>query len=163
MKLYKPHTQKRASLYSLLTACVATIWLLAGTAGCHGQQEDEDPESVADSFADAYFNYDYVRAMRYSTPESSRWIQFAASNIYQADIDALRAMETGATAKTTDINDGDTDSTLVATVQVDGYLLRDTIGKAGRVVDGLEFKLPMVKRQGKWLVHLDRQIRGKEE
>lgn len=139
-------------------------WLAAvtgmGLAGCGESTPEEDPASVADSFSEAYFNYDFMKASRYTTAESRRWLSYAASNVYEADIEVLRGMESGATVEIDGVDDGDTDSTAMATVRVDNYMLRDTIGRSGRVVSGLAFRLPMVKRGGKWLVHLSEMPRS---
>lgn len=148
---------------SLCTVILLFIGVLIGMSGCYRQSTDEDPENVVDSFSEAYFNYDFSEAMKYTTPESQRWIRFAASNIYPADIEVLKSMETGASVQVTNIEDGETDSMLVATVQVDGYMTRDTLGQSGRVVDGQVFQLPLVKRNGKWLIHLQGQLRGRYE
>ena len=161
------HVVKKMNIFMRKTLLgLLAVGMAAGVlSGCHDRTPDEDPTLVADSFAEAYFNYDFSKALGYCTPESGRWIRFAASNIYAADVEALRGMASGATVEIDDVDDGDTDSTAVATVNVDGYLQRDTIGRPGRVMGAQTYRLPLVRRDGKWQVNLTalpREVRPEE-
>lgn len=125
--------------------------LLTGCMG--GINDDGDAESVAESFAKDYFNYNLKEAQLFCTPESERWIRFAASNIYEADVERLRGMDSGADVELIGV-DYTSDTTAVAVLRVDGALVRDTIGSAGHVVDKSEYRLTLVKRGERWLVRM---------
>lgn len=123
-------------------------------AACNWRRDgDEDQlcEDV-DSFAVHYFNWRYAEALPYCTDESRPWLQFAASNVRQADVDSLRAMESGASCEVGDI-DYTSDSTALATVRVEGLLVPDTLGRSSHRLSSGTAQIPLVFR-GKWKVHL---------
>lgn len=139
----------------IISLLVCPFLLLATGFGCGSGNSDRDKaEAAASSFAQAYFNYNFDEAAKYCTQDSRRWLSFAASNIYEADIEVLRNMDTGATAEVTDMDFSDDDSTAVATVEVANFMQRDTIGKAGRVIDAAVFALTLVRRDGVWKVRM---------
>lgn len=139
----------------ILSMLVCPFLLLATGFGCGSGNSDRDKaETAASSFAQAYFNYNFDEAAKFCTQDSRRWLSFAASNIYEADVEVLRNMETGATAEVTDMDFSDEDSTAVATVEVANFMQRDTIGKAGRVIDAAVFALTLVRRDGVWKVRM---------
>ena len=94
----------------------------------------EVAERVATAWGQAYFNYDFQRAAKYVTSESNRWLSFAASNIYQSDVDLLREQEEGVSVEVDDYCELD-DSTAEVILTVRNFLQRDTIGRAGRFID----------------------------
>lgn len=114
----------------------------------------EASERVATKWAEAYFNYDFERAAKYVTPESRKWLAFAASNVYQADIDVLRAQEQGARVSM-DGYEATSDSSCVVCLEVDNFLLRDSIGKAGHIVSGCRFNITLVRREGRLMVRME--------
>lgn len=133
----------------LLSLAIALLSVACGQAGA-----DKQVRQAADAFAAAYFDYDLAAAIPLCTPESERWLRFAASSISEADLDVLRSMDEGADASPSQIESlGDTVATV--SVAVDNYMQRDTIGRAGHVVDGQVYHFRLVQRGGKWLVSLD--------
>lgn len=129
-------------------------FLIFLSSSCGQPEAARQVEEAAVAFATAYFNYDFATASKLSTPESARWLRFAASNVYEPDLEALRSMEGGAEVGQPDVESlGDT-AALVA-VAIDNYMQRDTIGQRGRVVGGQTYHLCLVRRGEKWLVSLD--------
>lgn len=126
---------------------------LLAVAGCGGDSDGGDVCEVAEGFGRAYFNYDFDSAKKYCTAESERWLRFAASNVYEADVEALRAMENGAEVETDDY-ETTTDTTATVWLTVSGFLERDTIGHAGHVSDKGRFAVPMVRRGETWKVRM---------
>ena len=53
------------------------IFLLMGCQLIDGKSENAVDKSL-ENWADAYFNFHYQDAMEYITPESGKWIHFAA-------------------------------------------------------------------------------------
>ena len=55
------------------------------------EKEQYDPDRLvsekAERFAEAYFNFDYQEAIEHVDSASVKWINFAASNVTQSDID----------------------------------------------------------------------------
>lgn len=130
-------------------------------AACGHADTDEQVREAAERFANAYFNYDFKTALSLCTPESERWLRFSASNVTEADLEALRAMESGAEVATADVESLGTDAATVS-VTVDNFLQRDTIGRPGHVENGQTFRLNLSLRQGKWLVSLNGLPRTRE-
>ena len=118
------------------------------------------------AFAEAYFNYDFLRAAELVTPESMKWLRFAASNITQQDIDILNAQEMPTVVDVTDYWQAPGDSTGTATVEVTDYLQKRTVGGSMQLVDEATFQLSVVEREGVYYVRMEglprsgRQSRG---
>ena len=133
-----------------------TGWLAA--AGCSwGTGPDEKvAEEVATAFAEAYFDCDLTRALRYVTPESRRWVAFAASNVGQATVDLLngRGEDEQTTVTLTGREQAD-DSTVVVRLRVENGLAADSIGAAGSIGDGDCYALRVVNREGRWMVKME--------
>ena len=68
------------------------IWALAlSLTACSMLRDDDQATAVAVEWGEAFFNCDYHAAEALCTPESRRWLQFAASNTTQHDLDMLKA------------------------------------------------------------------------
>lgn len=134
--------------------------LLAGTClslvSCNdvpnGEKKELDKEVTA--FADAYFGYDFDLALQHCTPESRKWLVYAASNVHEEDLETLRSQEEGTSAEVIDY-DFDSDTTGTAIVEVHRFLQTDSIGQPGRMVDQATFSLPIVHTGGKWTVRME--------
>lgn len=139
-------------LYLLLT----TSLLISVATACDGGDDVAEADDVAKAFSEAYFNYDFNTAATFCTSESERWLRFAASNVYEADVKVLRNMSDGAKVEVDDIVYYSDDTTAVAKVNVTGAMVRDTVGVAGHV-DGetRSYTLRLVKRGGRWLVRME--------
>ena len=129
---------------------------LCALTGCYDNEADpnaEIKECVID-FAEAYFNYEFMEARERVTPESEKWLRFAASNMTQEDIDMLNAKSVPATTAVNDITTVD-DTTAIAVVEVKDFLQKDSIGKAGSIVDEATFALTVIKRNKKYFVRME--------
>jgi len=115
---------------------------------------DELATQQAKLFADSYFNYDYTSALALITPESAKWLQFAASNITQNDIDQLNAHNEEVTTDVTDLLWID-DTTALATIEAANYLLKDSIGRNMRRMDEGTFQIKIVERQGQYYIKME--------
>lgn|SRR5574344_361170 len=126
-------------------------------AGCGNSPKggEDSVETDVKAFADAYFNYEFPKAAKYCTPESERWLRYASSNVHQADVEVLRNAEEGASIEINDISYNDDDTTGTATVTARNYMRMDTIGNAGHIIKEALFKLPIVLRNGKWLIKME--------
>lgn len=120
-----------------------------------GKERQDDPRTVVESFANAYFNWRFKEAEHFVTDESKKWIVFAASQVDSEDIDSLRAMEYAATVEVEDIDDID-DSTAVATVTVKDFLSSDSIGKHPCIQEEGNFQIPVLFDGKNWKVKLTR-------
>jgi len=134
---------------------IAITLFLSAVFGCSDGQSDQlDAAVVAERFGVAYFNYDFEQALQYCTAESERWLSFAASNVYEADLQVLRGMEKGAEVEAEPADYAADDSTATVVLNVSGAMVRDTIGRSGRIVGDGTYSLSLVKREGRWLVRM---------
>ena len=107
------------------------------------------------AFAEAYFNYDFQRAAELVTPESMKWLRFAATNITQQDVDMLNAQEMPTVVDVTDYWQAPGDSTGTATVEVTNYLQKTAIEGGMQLVDDATFQLTVVEREGVYYVRME--------
>lgn len=94
---------------------------------------------VACDFGRAYFNCHYAEAATYVTADSRRWLEYAASNMTQTDVDQLRAAPGDARVEALEVL-GDSTMRLL----VSNFLCKDTLGRAGHYVDRATFVLTIV-------------------
>ena len=98
-------------------------------ASCNAGFEGDDAAlKVATDWADAYFNCDFHEAATFATPESDKWLRFAASNTTEQDLQTLEGK---------------------ATATADDYFSPAQIQEEGT------FLITVVKRDGKWKVRME--------
>ena len=123
-----------------LTACKLT------------NREDTLATDVAVQWGEAFFNCDYHAAQALSTPESRRWLQFAASNTTQQDLDLLK--QHAAEVEATDYFPAANDTLRVVQLVVRNSLSPAVNGGAPLQVDEALFSVTVVKRNDQWLVRM---------
>ena len=140
----------RFSFISLLAFALACF-------SCSGNLGSSESRLVtcADSFAVHYFNYHFADAMRFCTPESEKWLRYAASNVHQADIDKLRAQEEPATVEIGETEINETDSTATISMTVSNFLRMDSIGTSGHWVSHATFKFQAVCKNKQWKIRME--------
>lgn len=115
---------------------------------------------AVDSFSIAYFNWRFKDAAKYVDQGSMPWLDYAASQVSQEDVDSLKAMVEGASVEVKDVEGSG--SYRVATVEARGFLSFDSIGRPPRIVYKATFQLPVNKVGESWKVvlrSLPRQVR----
>ena len=116
------------------------------------QSDDDKATDVAVQWGEAYFNCDYHAAEALSTPESLRWLQFAASNTTQQDLDLLK--QQAAEVEATDFFPEANDTLRVVELRVNHYLSKNlSMGVSQQKEEGI-FQTTVVKRGDKWLVRM---------
>jgi hypothetical protein len=113
-------------------------------------------EEVTTDFARAYFNYDYKRAQQYITPESKKWLRFAATNVTQQTLDLLNQRSE---EKQTDVclesSEVLNDSTQMVSVSVTNYVDTDSLGQQPFVREEAVYRMKVVCRDDKWMVRME--------
>lgn len=123
---------------------------------CEQTEKDLDAkvlEHVA-AFAEAYFNYDFEKARRMVTPNSEKWLRFAASNVTQEDVDLLNAQEGVATVEAEGYERLN-DSTLAVTLTVRDFLTKDSLGATGRIEAEGQFRFVAIRQDKSFLVRME--------
>ena len=126
------------------------MWLRIPHEGSEKQLKED-----IDSFATYYYNWHFEQAVKYCTPESEKWLRFAASNVHPADIDLLHAKKEDATIEIQDIDFLDDEVSANVNITVSNFLQMDTIGTEAHHVSQATFQLPMTIHNGKWKVKLE--------
>jgi len=135
---------------------LSTVVLLAfSSCDLLNKEGSEIVDEAATQWAEAYFNYQFDRASKYVTPESRKWIRFAASNLSEQDIDLLRQQENMAAVSLLDCELAD-DSTWIATIEVSNYVKTDSLNLVGHLVDNdTKFQIKIVERDKRMYVKME--------
>lgn len=135
------------------------IAVLCACSGYNGSKDKDEIALVADSFAMSYFNLDFPSSVNHCTPESRRWLSFYASNISEKDIEVLAGLPEPVSCDITDIEVLD-DTSAVATCSVSGFPEMGAIGCPVAISEQGIFEIPVVKRQGRWLVKMEAPLQS---
>ena len=123
---------------------------------------DEEAQEAATDFAEAYFNYDFKTAAKHSTPESEKWLRYAASNVTQEVVDLYNAQERRATTEVDDFY-WNNDTTATVVIRISHYIADDSIAAAPRIAEEGLFRLTIVRRDGKMLVRMASPLRSEKQ
>jgi hypothetical protein len=127
--------------------------LMLSLTACNMIQRDSNKATdVAVQWGEAFFNCDYHAAETLCTPESRRWLQFAASNTTQQDLDLLK--QHAAEVEATDYFPAANDTLRVVQLVVRNSLSPAVNGGAPLQVDEALFSVTVVKRNDQWLVRM---------
>ena len=116
------------------------------------QNDDNEATSTAVQWGEAFFNCDYHAAEALCTPESRRWLQFAASNTTQRDLDLLK--QHAAQVEATDFFPEANDTLRVVELVVCNSVKPTVAGEEPSQIDKAVFHTTVVKRNGSWLVRM---------
>ena len=116
------------------------------------QNDDNEATSTAVQWGEAFFNCDYHAAEALCTPESRRWLQFAASNTTQQDLDLLK--QHAAEVEATDFFPEANDTLRVVELAVRNSVKPTIAGEQPSQIEKAMFRTTVVKRNGSWLVRM---------
>ncbi len=125
---------------------------LALTACNIMQNDDDQATAIAIEWGEAFFNCDYHAAEALSTPDSRRWLQFAASNTTQQDLDLLK--QHAAEVEATDFFPEANDTLRVVELAVRNSVKPTIAGEQPSQIEKAMFRTTVVKRNGSWLVRM---------
>ena len=112
-------------------------------------------DGSVDSFAVYFFNWRLDKAAQFCTPDSKKWLQFAASQVQAEDLEQMKNLPNNF-AYSYEITQGDTKGVAAeVALNVENFFVLDSIGKPGRLKDSATFPLRLVKQDGTWKVKLD--------
>ena len=112
-------------------------------------------DGSVDSFAVYFFNWRLDKAAQFCTPDSKKWLQFAASQVQPEDLEQMKSLPNNF-AYAYEIIQGDTKGVAAeVALNVENFFVLDSIGKPGRLKESATFPLQLVKQNGTWKVRLD--------
>ena len=127
--------------------------LTLALTSCNMMQNDDDQATaIAIEWGEAFFNCDYHAAEALSTPDSRRWLQFAASNTTQQDLDLLK--QHAAEVEATDFFPEANDTLRVVELMVRNSVKPTIAGEEPSQIEKAMFRTTVVKRNGSWLVRM---------
>lgn len=114
-----------------------------------------DAEKALTAWANAYFNFDYEKVLKYTTPEGEQWIRFAASNITEQDIDFIKEqnLPTQINILNSQLTEGDTICN--AKIRVSQFIQLGLSAQDHQVINHADFQIQLVKRGNEWLVRME--------
>ena len=134
---------------------LSTFAVLTMLTACDmGQPDDDDALQAAVSWADAYFNCDYHEAADLTTPESYKWLSFAASNTTDQELEVLREGG-GAQTSASDYFSAANDTLRIVKLFVSSYLAPVAIGETPYLEEEGVFQVTVVLRDNKWKVRME--------
>ena len=116
------------------------------------QNDDDQATAIAIEWGEAFFNCNYHAAEALSTPDSRRWLQFAASNTTQQDLDLLK--QHAAEVEATDFFPEANDTLRVVELAVRNSVKPTIAGEQPSQIEKAMFRTTVVKRNGSWLVRM---------
>ena len=127
--------------------------LMLSLTACNMIQSDSNKATdVAVQWGEAFFNCDYHAAETLCTPESRRWLQFAASNTTQHDLDLLK--QHAAEVESTDYFPEANDTLRIVELVVHNSIIPSIDAEKSSQEGQALFHVTVVKRNGSWLVRM---------
>lgn len=130
------------------------LGVMASACGGNMEKEYEQAKLTAEGFSAAFFNMDFDRAASFCAPESYPWIRFKASNITEKDLEVYNREQRLAESELDDLTFRN-DSTAVAVCNMSHVLLTDSLERQATMAQEMTFRIPLIKRDGKWLVKME--------
>ncbi|MCH5307416.1 MAG: hypothetical protein J1E37_04995 [Prevotella sp.] len=132
---------------------------LAGTLFACQPSSDSDKAAMmaAQRWSEAYFCYDFHEAEKYVTPESRKWLQFAATNATQDDINLINEKRPQVEAENvTRLYGEETCDTLcIVKLRVKDYVKPALLGHSSTRADEGIFSITLVLVQDQWMVRME--------
>ena len=141
----------------LLFSFLTVVLMMSCNTGFNG---DDEAKGTATQWAEAYFNCDFKDAANYTTPESERWLRFAASNTTEED---LKLLNGGATASAEEYFTVANDTLRVVTVTVRNFLNATAVGAPAEIQQEGTFLVTVVYRNGEWKVRMEGLPRNEKQ
>lgn len=137
----------------LLYINIILLILTLTVSGCEksSRSDKETMISVADSFANAFYNFNYGKAIALCDSDSRKAIYFFCGNLTEKDMEIIRNAPQGASVTVTDA-DCDEDRSGSVVVTVNDFFSKDSIGVTGTIKKEESYRLPLRKINGRWIV-----------
>lgn len=109
-------------------------------------------EQTALNFCEAFYNFNYPVAMKWSTPSSLSYLSYLASNIQQAHLDQLKGSAESSIIKCE--MDSDLEKATVVCLIKNALIINPIRGNTEHITS-LQDTLHLINKDGKWLVRKD--------
>lgn len=125
---------------------------LQSSCGNKTKSDEEIIATTADSFATAFYNFNYKKALALCDSDSQKNIYFIAGSLSEKDMNIIRQTTQRPTIDVTDVNFNDEDSTATVNLTIKDFFKKDSIGVSGHFIEKATYILPLEKDNGRWVV-----------
>jgi hypothetical protein len=133
-------------------------------ASCHTTvSEDERIGERVDSFATYYFNWQYDKAAEYCTPPSIKWLEFAASQVREGDVEQLKAKESQLTTEIISIDYSPDEQQARVKQRVSNYMEARGFGEPPAKCEEGIYEWTLVKEKRAWLIRMEALPRNEKQ
>lgn len=140
---------------------VILLGVMASACAQDMEKEHEEAQVTAEGFSAAFFNMEFDRAASFCAPESYLWLRFKASNITEKDLEVYNREQRMAEAELDDLTFLN-DTTATAICNLSHVLLTDSLERQATMAQEKSFIIPLVKRDGRWLVKMEGPLQSAE-
>lgn len=124
--------------------------------GCNSSDNNSDKiGKMAQSWAEAYFNFDFDKVQALTTTDSHKWIYRAASNITEQDISVIRSQEYASTATVLDVDLSEDGTQAMVSIEMKDVLVADSIDRPMHSLPSAVFKVCVKNDGGEWKVKME--------
>lgn len=111
-------------------------------------------EQTALDFCEAFYNFNYPAAIKWSTPSSQSYLSFLASNIQQIHLDQLKKQGSAEASIIKSEIDFNSEKATVVCLIKNALIIKPIEGNTEHITS-LQDTLHLIKEDGKWLVRKD--------
>lgn len=121
---------------------------------CKKEKPQTQMEQTALNFCEAFYNFNYPVAMKWSTPSSLSYLSYLASNIQQAHLDQLKTKGSAESSIIKCEMDSDLEKATVVCLIKNALIINPIRGNTEHITS-LQDTLHLINKDGKWLVRKD--------
>ena len=132
---------------------ILSLFILITAFSCKGKEDSDYITERVDSFATHYFNWQYEKCIKFVKPESKVFIQLAATNVTEEDVQMLRSQQEDASIDIKDFIFEDANHANIK-IAIHNFISVDTTGRKAKSYDYGEAEIRMVKEGKDWYVEM---------
>ena len=120
------------------------------STGNEENKDEQEIQSLVDSFATKYYCWRFKDAARFSTEKQTQYLQFLSSNVHESDIKVLTSSSERPEFSLGEINI--TGETATVTLELSNIYQMDSLGTAPQLHKEATHHLLLTKENGQWKV-----------
>lgn len=139
-----------------MMSIVFLFTMLAGSCQQNGISRERMIKDAVSSFVGTYYNWQFLKACDFVTPESEKRLRFVASQVDESDLKQLKEKEAPASFEIESI-EINADSTATAVVTVSDFLRMGKLGEPAILTSQATVRLHLLfdAKQQRWLVDIN--------
>lgn len=142
----------KQSAFFILFIMAATFFYACGN---DSKLDKDEMKETADSFATAFYNFQYGKALALCDSSAKKQVYFIVAGLNRKDVEVIRQSTERATVEITDAHFNAGDSTGTVDLTVKNFFRKDSIGVTGQIIKKASYVLPLRKEGGRWFVQFN--------